>query len=152
MILIFEDNMDIALVLKRILNSSFHERCVITCNCAVAENMVLAGEIELVLSDLNIEGREGQGLDLIRKIKKFKPHTSPPIVVFTGLSKGDSTYNEAEGLSDRIFEKSEIPLPRLCKEICSLMKLGGHPSHPTGQEGRNSYGTPPFPTHLHPVG
>jgi DNA-binding NtrC family response regulator len=123
MILIFEDNMDIALVLKRMLNLGFHESCVITCNCAVAENMVLAGEIELVLSDLSIDGREGQGLDLLRKIKKLRPHSPPPIVVFTALSKGDSTYNEAEKLSDRIFVKSEMPLSRLCKEISSLIKL-----------------------------
>jgi DNA-binding response OmpR family regulator len=120
MILIFEDNMDIALVLKRMLNLAFHERCVITCNCSVAENMVLSGGIELVLSDLNIDGHKGQGLDLIRKIKKIRPNTSPPIIVYTALSKGDSTYNEAEGLSDRIFEKSEIPIQRLCREICSL--------------------------------
>ncbi|MFA6569466.1 MAG: response regulator [Victivallales bacterium] len=124
MILIFEDNMDIALVLKRMLNLAFHEHCVVTCNCAVAENMVLAGEIGLVLSDLNIEGREGQGLDLIKKIRRIKPHTSPPIVVYTGLSSGDYTYSEAERFSDRIFEKSEISLPRLCKEICSLLKPG----------------------------
>lgn len=123
MILIFEDNMDIALVLKRMLNLIFHEPCVITCNCAVAENMVLAGGIGLVLSDLNIEGREGQGLDLIKKIKRTRPHTSPPIVVYTGLSKGDSAYDEAEIFSDMIFEKSETPLVQLCKEICRLMKL-----------------------------
>jgi DNA-binding NtrC family response regulator len=123
MILIFEDNMDIALVVKRMLNLVFHERCVITCNCVVAENMVLAGEIELVLSDLDIEGHKGQGLDLIRKIKRFMPHTSPPIVIYTGLSKGDSTYNEAEKFSDSIFEKSEISLPQLCKELCRLIKL-----------------------------
>ena len=122
MILIFEDNTDISLVLKRMLNLIFHENCVITCNCSVAENMVLAGEIELVLSDLNIEGHKGQGLDLIKKIKRIMPHTSPPIVVFTALSKGDSAYNEAERFSDRIFEKSEITLPQLCKEICRLIK------------------------------
>ena len=123
MILIFEDNMDIALVLKRMFNLIFHEHCVITCNCAVAVNMVLAGEIEVVLSDLNIDGHMGQGLDLIRKIKKIRPHTSPPIVVYTGLSKGDSTYNEAERFSDRIFEKSEISFPQLCREICRLIRL-----------------------------
>lgn len=121
MILIFEDNMDVALALKRMLNLIFHERCVITCNCAVAENMVLAGGIELVLSDLTIEGHEGQGIDLIRKIKSIKPHTSPPIIVYTALSEGDSTYDEAKSLSDRIFEKSEIPLQQLCKEMCSLI-------------------------------
>lgn len=121
MILIFEDNMDIALVVKRILNLSFHEHCVITSNSAVAENMVLAGDVDLVLSDLNIEGRQGQGLDLIKKIRKFKPNTSPPIIVFTALTKGDSTYNEAERFSDRIFVKSEIPIARLCREICELM-------------------------------
>ena len=123
MILIFEDNMDIALVLKRMLNLIFHENCMVTCNCVIAENMVFSGEIELVLSDLNIEGRKGQGLELIKKIKRIMPHTSPPIVVYTGLSKGDSTYNEAERFSDSIFEKSEITLPRLCKEIYALMKL-----------------------------
>ena len=122
MILIFEDNIDIAHVLKRMLDIIFHERCVITCNCSDAEPMVFSGEIELILSDLNIEGRNKQGLDLIKKIKRIRPHTSPPIVVYTGLSKGDSTYNEAERFSDRIFEKSEITLPRLCKEMCRLMK------------------------------
>ena len=123
MILIFEDNMDIALVLKRILNITFHEHCVITSNCAIAENLVLAGDIELVLSDLNIDGNNtGQGLDLIKKIKRIRPHTAPPIVIYTALTKGDSTYNEAEKYSDKIYEKSEIPLPRLCKEICSLIR------------------------------
>ena len=122
MILIFEDNMDIALVLKRMLNLIFHQRCVITCNCSVAENMVLAGEIGLILSDLNIDDREGQGLELIRKIKRIRPHTSPPIVVYTALSRGDSTYNEAEGFSDRIFEKSETSILQLCKEVCRILK------------------------------
>jgi response regulator RpfG family c-di-GMP phosphodiesterase len=83
--------------------------------------MVFSGEIELILSDLNIEGHNKQGLDLIKKIKRIRPHTAPPIVVYTGLSKGDSTYNEAEKFSDRIFEKSEITLPRLCREMCRLM-------------------------------
>ncbi|MFA6294369.1 MAG: response regulator [Victivallales bacterium] len=121
MILIFEDNIDIAHVLKRMLNLTFHEHCVVTCNCADAEAMVFSGEIELILSDLNIEGHNKQGLDLIKKIKRIRPHTAPPIVVYTGLSKGDSTYNEAEKFSDRIFEKSEITLPRLCREMCRLM-------------------------------
>ena len=123
MILIFEDNMDVALVLKRMLNLIFHGNCMVTCNCVIAENMVLAGEVELVLSDLNIEGHKGQGLDLIKKIKRIMPHTSPPIVVYTGLSKGDSTYNEAERVSDSIFEKSEITLHQLCRELCRLIKL-----------------------------
>ena len=123
MILIFEDNMEIALVLKRMLGIVFHERCFVTCNCSVAENMVFAGEVELVLSDLNIEGRECQGLDLIKKIRRIRTHTAPPIVVYTGLSSGDSTYNEAERFSDRIFEKSETTFPRLCKEITNLIKL-----------------------------
>ncbi|MFZ2654157.1 MAG: response regulator [Victivallales bacterium] len=123
MILIFEDNMDIASVLKRMLSHMFHEASVITCNCEDAENLVLAGEVELVLSDLNIEGHKGQGLDLIRTIRRIRPHTSPPIIVYTGLNSTDSTFAEAERFSDEIFEKSDITLHQLCKEVYRLLKL-----------------------------
>ncbi|HBC88356.1 MAG TPA: hypothetical protein DCZ94_15505 [Lentisphaeria bacterium] len=123
MILIFEDNMDIGLVLKRMLTHMFHENAVVTSNFVDAENMVLAGEVELVLSDLNIEGHKEQGLDLIKKIRRIKPHTSPPIVVYTGVNCNDTLYAEAERFSDEIFEKSEISLPQLCKEMYRLLNL-----------------------------
>ncbi len=123
MILIFEDNMDIALVLKRMFTHMFQEASVITCNFEDAENLVLAGDVELVLSDLNIEGHKGQGLDLIKLIRRIRPHTSPPIVVYTGLNSTDSTYEEAERFSDEIYEKSEVSLPQLCREVYRLLKL-----------------------------
>ncbi len=123
MILIFEDNMDIATVLKHMLSHMFHEPCVVTCNFDDAENLVLAGDVELVLSDLNIEGHKGQGLDLIKLIRRIRPHTSPPIVVYTGLNSTDSTFAEAERFSDEIFEKSEITLPQLCREVYRLLNL-----------------------------
>ena len=47
MILIFEDNMEIASVLKHMLSRMFHESSVITCNFEDAENLVLAGDVEL---------------------------------------------------------------------------------------------------------
>ena len=117
---------DIALVLKRMLTHMFHEYSVITCNFDDAENLVLSGDVELVLSDLNIEGHKGQGLDLIKAIRRIKPHTSPPIVVYTGLNSTDSTFAEAERVSDEIFEKSEITIPQLCKEVYRLLKLRAH--------------------------
>ncbi|GEM_PF-4059561 len=126
MILIFEDNMDVGLVLKHMLDHMFHEKSIVTCNFTDAENMVLAGEIELVLSDLNIEGHKEQGIDLIKKIRRIKPHTSPPIIVYTGLNSTDSLYTEAERFSDEVFEKSEITLPQLCREMYRLMNLRKH--------------------------
>jgi DNA-binding response OmpR family regulator len=101
----------------------FQESSVITCNFEDAENLVLAGDVELILSDLNIEGHKGQGLDLIRAIRRIRPHTSPPIVVYTGLNSTDSTFAEAERFSDEIFEKSEIAIPQLCREAYRLLKL-----------------------------
>jgi len=122
-ILIFEDNMDIATVMKHMLSHMFHEACVVTCNFADAENLVLAGDVELVLSDLNIDGHKGQGLDLIKAIRRIRPHTSPPIIVYTGLNSTDSTFAEAERFSDEIYEKSEIAIPQLCKAVYRLLKL-----------------------------
>lgn len=123
MILIFEDNRELAMVLKAMLGRFFNEKCVITSQFREAENLVLCGDVSLVLSDLDIEGHGRLGLEFIRKLRKIMPHSLPPIIVYTGINDTDPDFTEAKRLSDDIYEKSDISLVQLRRGIGRLLKI-----------------------------
>lgn len=115
MILVFEDNIDLANVVRKLFFHVFHEKCVVTREFQQAVALVLAGDVRVILSDLDMLGKGG--LDFIKKIRNIKPHSLPPVIVFTGLNTSDESFREAKSICDAIYEKGETSLMELCGEI-----------------------------------
>lgn len=118
MILIFEDNVELANVLRMLFFRVFHERCIVTKRFQEAVALVLAGDVRVILTDLDMVGKGG--LDFIKKIRNIKPHSLPPVIVFTGVNTSDKSFSEARSICDAIYEKGETPLMELCWEIRNL--------------------------------
>ena len=120
MILILEDNVDLGYVMKNIFQTVFHEECFVTANIQDAILCLCTEDIRLVMSDIDLGAFSG--LDFIRKIKKLKPHSSPPIVAFTAMSTGNRLFGEVATLCDAVYEKGSISTVEMCKQIYTLLK------------------------------
>jgi len=120
MILILEDNLDLGLVMKNIFRTVFHEECFVTANLQDAILCVCTENIRLVMSDIDLGSFSG--LDFIKKIKKLRPHTSPPIVAFTALSTGNREFREVAALCDAVYEKGTISTGEICRQLHGLLK------------------------------
>lgn len=116
MILLFEDNRDLALVMKRIISTALGISCIVCSRELDAETEVFSGNVDIVISDLNIFGN-AEGLQFIKKIRKVMPFSCPPILVYTGLDRDSREYNEAANISDGLYEKGETSINELCKII-----------------------------------
>lgn len=116
MILLFEDNSDLAGVMKRVLSAALGTSCIVCSKESEAESEVFSGNIDMIISDLNIFG-SADGLEFIKKIRKVMPFTCPPIVVYTGLDRETKEYSEALKFSDALYEKGETTINELCRKI-----------------------------------
>ncbi|HOK03897.1 MAG TPA: response regulator [Victivallales bacterium] len=116
MILLFEDNYDLAYVMKRILANTLGMACIICSKESDAETEVFSGNVDMIISDLKIFERI-EGLEFIKKIRHIMPFTCPPIVVYTGLDRESKEYKEAVKFSDAVYEKGEISIIELCLRI-----------------------------------
>jgi DNA-binding response OmpR family regulator len=123
MILLFEDNRDLAWIMRKIFASVLGTNCVVCYNKGDAETEVFSGNIDIIVSDISIDGRS-EGLSFIKKVRKVMPLTCPPIVVYTGLSPQSHDFSEAENISDILYEKGETSIMELCKRLKKLLLHG----------------------------
>ena len=123
MILLFEDNRDLAIVMKRILSATLGMACIVCSKESDAESEVFSGNIDMVISDLNIFG-SAEGLEFIKRIRKVMPFTCPPIVVYTGLDRETNEYDEATRFSDALYEKGETSINELSRKIKRIFSSG----------------------------
>lgn len=119
MILILEDNVDLGYVMGNVYRTVFHEECFVTANIQDAVLCACTEDIRFVLSDIDLGAFSG--LDFIKKLKKLRPHTSPPIIAFTALSPGNRQFNEAAELCDAVYEKGSISIVEMCRQIYTLL-------------------------------
>jgi CheY-like chemotaxis protein len=120
MILLFEDNHDLAYIMKRIISSILGKSCLVCSKKKDAENEVFSGNVDVIVSDISIYGRN-EGIDFIRKIRKVMPFTCPPIVVYTGINIDSKEFSDAEGISDAVYEKGETSIVELCNKIKKIL-------------------------------
>ena len=122
MILILEDDLEQAFLLRTFLGRLLGERCLATASLVEAESRVMAGEVSLLVSDLRLG--DHSGVELFRRLRSHTRTHAPPMVVFTGLSSQDPEFREAGYYTDAIFEKGATSLARLGEVIRTL--LGKH--------------------------
>jgi DNA-binding response OmpR family regulator len=129
MILILEDNLELAFLLCRILGRlPGGERCLATGNVAEAESRILAGEVSLLVSDLRLG--QGSGIALLRHLHARLDRHALPVVVYTGLGPRDAEFREAGYYTDAIFEKGETTVAKLRQVVQSLCRRAGPAKHP----------------------
>ncbi len=119
MILIIEDDYDLGFVLKKLFSKIFKDECFVTSKLKDAFLCVCSDDVILILSDLDL-GFES-GTDFIRKLRLIKPHSTPPIVAFTGLTPEDKRFKEASWLCDAVYQKGSVSAGELCKQIFQLL-------------------------------
>ena len=120
MILILEDNVDLGYVMRNIFQTVFHEECFVTANIQDAILCLCTENIRLVMSDIDLGSFSG--LDFIKKLKKLKPHSSPPVVAFTAISTGNRQFEEVAALCDAVYEKGSISTIEMCRQIYALLE------------------------------
>jgi DNA-binding response OmpR family regulator len=120
MILVFEDNCDLAFLMRKIISVAVGLPCVVCQKEDDAETEVFSGNVDLIVSDISIDGKS-QGISFIRKIRKIMPFSCPPIVVYTGISPQSEDFQEAENISDALYEKGETSIIELCAKVKKLI-------------------------------
>ncbi len=123
MILLFEDNRDLAFLMKRLLSAALGTGCIVCSREQDAESEVFSGNVDMIVSDLNIFGKS-EGVEFLRRIRKVMPFTCPPIVVYTGMDPESRDYDEARSLSDAVYEKGETSISELCGRIKRIFSSG----------------------------
>lgn len=139
MVLIYEDNAELGRALSLFFEHGYHKRCLVTCSHAKALRKIFAGDIELLVVDIEMDGEDG--LDLIRKARSIKRNTMPPVFAFTGLDSDGDRYIEAEFHSDQIFEKGISWFARFTEALRTVPGFGdlserGHGHERDGCEDR----------------
>ncbi len=129
MILILEDNLELAFLLRRILGRlPGGERCLATGSVAEAESRILAGEVSLLVSDLRLG--QDSGIALLRRLHDHLRCQALPVVVYTGLSPRDAEFREAGYYTDAVFEKGETTVAKLRQAVQSLCRRTAPAKHP----------------------
>lgn len=130
MILILEDNLELAFLLCRILGRlPGGERCLATGSMAEAESRILAGEVSLLVSDLRLG--QDSGIALLRHLHAHLDRHDTPVVVYTGLGPRDAEFREASYYTDAIFEKGETTVAKLRQVVQSLCRRATSATQPT---------------------
>jgi DNA-binding response OmpR family regulator len=119
MILILEDDLEQAFLLRTFLARLLGERCLATASLMEAESRMMAGEVSLLVSDLRLGDRSG--VELFRRLHAHPRTHAPPMVVFTGLSSQDPEFREASYYTDAIFEKGGTSIAKLGEVIQNLL-------------------------------
>ncbi len=120
MILILEDNPEVAAMMEMIFSHVFHDECRVTHKIKDALMCACCEDVKLIMSDLDLGGGEC-ALTFLRRIRHLKPHSLPPIVVFTGLDPDEPDYREAARLSDSIYQKGTFSAGEICRTLHDLL-------------------------------
>lgn len=121
-ILIIEDDLDVAAVLKFGLESGFDAIVDVSANGEEGLVRARGGDYDLILCDLMMP--KVDGLEVARQLKQEEPRVAAPIIFVTGAKSAFRTRTPQQHGAIGVISKP-IPAREICARIRQLLAAAG---------------------------